>query len=44
MKEHLLRFTRIYEQLTDAQLDEDWLKQVEWSDNIFPEVNYRYWA
>ena len=44
VKEHLLRFTRIYEQLTDAQLDEDWLKQVEWSDNIFPEVNYRYWA
>jgi 1,4-alpha-glucan branching enzyme len=44
VKEHLLRFTRIYEQLTAAQLDEEWLKQVEWRDNIFPEVNYRYWV
>jgi 1,4-alpha-glucan branching enzyme len=44
VKEHLLRFTRIYEQLTAAQLDEEWLKQVEWPDNIFPEVNYRYWV
>ncbi len=44
VKEHLLRFTRIYEQLTAGQLDEEWLKQVEWWDNIFPDVNYRYWA
>jgi 1,4-alpha-glucan branching enzyme len=44
IKEHLLRFTRIYEQLTAAQLDEEWLKQVESRDNIFPEVNYRYWV
>jgi 1,4-alpha-glucan branching enzyme len=44
VKEHLLRFTRIYEQLTAAQLDEEWLKQVEWRDNIFPNVNYRYWV
>jgi 1,4-alpha-glucan branching enzyme len=44
VKEHLLRFSRIYEQLTTAQLDEEWLKQVEWRDNIFPEVNYRYWV
>ena len=44
VNEHLLRFTRIYEQLTAGQLDEEWLKQVEWRDNIFPDVNYRYWA
>ena len=43
VKDHLLRFTRIYEQLTTAQPDEEWLKQVEWQDNIFPGVNYRYW-
>jgi 1,4-alpha-glucan branching enzyme len=43
VKEHLLRFTRLYEQLTTAQLDEDWLKQVEWRDNLFPDVDYRYW-
>jgi len=44
VKEHLLRFTRIYEQLTAGQLDDDWLKQVEWRDNLFPDINYRYWA
>jgi hypothetical protein len=26
VKDHLLRFTRIYEQLTAGQLDEEWLK------------------
>ena len=44
VKEHLLRFTRIYEQLTAAQLDEEWLKQIEWRDNLFPDIDYRYWA
>ena len=44
VKEHLLRFTRLYEQLTSGQLDPEWLKQVEWRDNLFPDVNYRYWV
>ena len=44
VKEHLLRFTRIYEQLTTAQPDPEWLQQVEWRDNIFPDVDYRYWS
>jgi 1,4-alpha-glucan branching enzyme len=44
VKDHVLRFTRIYEQLTAGQLDEEWLKQVEWRDNLFPDINYRYWA
>ena len=44
VKDHLLRFTRIYEQLTTAQPDPEWLKQVEWRDNIFPDVDYRYWT
>jgi 1,4-alpha-glucan branching enzyme len=44
VKEHLLRFTRAYEQLTAGQLDAEWLQQIEWRDNLFPEVNYRYWT
>jgi 1,4-alpha-glucan branching enzyme len=44
VQDHLLRFTRIYEQLTTAQLDPEWLKQVEWRDNIFPDVDYHYWT
>ncbi|HOX56099.1 MAG TPA: DUF1957 domain-containing protein [Candidatus Paceibacterota bacterium] len=44
VKEHLLRFSRLYEQLTAGELDQDWLREVEWRDNLFPEVNYHYWA
>ena len=44
VKDHLLRFTRIYDQLSSGKLDHEWLKQVEQRDNIFPEVSYQYWA
>ena len=44
VKDHLLRFITLHEQLTVTRVDESSLKRVEWLDNIFPEVNYRYWA
>jgi len=44
VKDHLLRFSKIYEQLTASKVDEAWLKEVELKDNIFPEVNYRYYG
>lgn len=44
VKDHLLRFIALHEQLTATQVDEPWLARVEWQDNIFPEVNWRYWA
>ena len=44
VKDHVLRFTRIHEQLTAGQLDEEWLQQVEWRDNLFPDIDCRYWA
>ena len=44
VKDHVLRFTRIYEQLTAGQLDEEWLKEVEWRDNLFPNIDYRFWG
>jgi 1,4-alpha-glucan branching enzyme len=43
VKDHLLRFIALHEQLTTTRVDEQWLKHIEWLDNIFPEVNYRYW-
>jgi 1,4-alpha-glucan branching enzyme len=43
VKDHLLRFTRIYEQLAAGALDESSLAQVEAQDNLFPDVNWRYW-
>ena len=44
VKDHVLRFTRMYEQLTAGQLDEEWLKEVEWRDNLFPNIDYRIWG
>lgn len=40
-KEHVLRFNRLYEQLTANTIDEGWLGMVEGRDNIFPEIDYR---
>lgn len=42
--DHLLRFIALHEMLTLTRVDEPWLARVEWLDNLFPEVNYRYWA
>ncbi len=44
VKDHLLRFISLHEQLTATKIDEIWLTQIESMDNIFPEVNWRYWA
>jgi 1,4-alpha-glucan branching enzyme len=44
VKEHLLRFIALHEQLTATRVDEEWLSQVEATDNLFPDVNYHYWA
>ena len=44
VKDHLLRFIALHEQLTTTRIDEVWLEQIEAMDNVFPEVDYRYWA
>jgi 1,4-alpha-glucan branching enzyme len=40
-REHLLRFTRLYEQIKGNGIDETWLASVEGRDNLFPEIDYR---
>jgi len=40
-KDHLSRFTRLYEQLLSGNLNFEWLKEIEDKDNIFPKLNYR---
>jgi 1,4-alpha-glucan branching enzyme len=42
-KDHILRFTRLYDQVRCKAIDEDFLKNCEWRDNIFPSVNWRYY-
>lgn len=44
VKDHLLRFIALHEQLTATQVDADYLARVENTDNLFPHLNYRYWA
>ena len=44
VKDHLLRFIALHDQLTSTPIDPDWLATIEQIDNIFPDVNYHYWA
>lgn len=40
-KDHLLRFNRLYEDIKSNTIDEAWLSDIEYQDNIFPAVDYR---
>jgi 1,4-alpha-glucan branching enzyme len=44
VNEHLHRFGNIYAQLLSGAVDEPWLAQIEARDNIFPNLDYTYWA
>ena len=39
-KQHVLRFTRLYEQLMGGQVDERDLSLIEYKDNLFPFIDY----
>jgi 1,4-alpha-glucan branching enzyme len=39
-KEHLLRFTRLHDQIRAGQIDQSWLAHVEGRDNVFPEIDF----
>ena len=45
-KEHIGRFTRLYEALQHGRqaVDEPWLRSVEEQDNLFPEIDYHVYA
>ena len=40
-KDHLLRFTRLYEDIKSNSVDEGWLTDIEQKDNLFPDIDYR---
>jgi 1,4-alpha-glucan branching enzyme len=42
-RDHLLRFNRLYEQLNTNTIDEAFLVDCETRDNLFPNVNWRYY-
>jgi len=41
IKDHILRFTKLYEDIKQNTIDEEWLRDIEYKDNIFPEIDYR---
>ena len=41
---HLLNFNTLHEQIHACKIQELGLEKLEATDNIFPHVNYRYWA
>ena len=43
-KDHILRFTRLYDQIRCNSVNEEFLKNCEWRDNIFPNLNWRHYV
>jgi 1,4-alpha-glucan branching enzyme len=43
-REHVMRFTRLHDQIRAGRIDETWLDQVESRDNLFPELDYRTYS
>lgn len=43
-KDHVLRFTRLYDQLRCNNIDEKFLENCEWRDNLFPHLDWRHYA
>jgi 1,4-alpha-glucan branching enzyme len=43
-KTHLLRFTRLYEEIKGNRIDEAWLGEMEYKDNLFPDIDYKVYA
>jgi 1,4-alpha-glucan branching enzyme len=43
MIDHLARFNRLHDQLVTNTVDEKFLQDCEWRDNLFPNVNWRYY-
>jgi len=44
IRDHIERFTRLCWDLRQNRIDIDWLADIEYKDNIFPEIDYRVFA
>ncbi len=43
-KEHICRFNTLYEQIKHLNLDMNYVAELEWKDNPFPNIDYRTYA
>ena len=44
IKEHLFSFTKLYDELRTGTVSQPDLERTEGRDNLFPNLNYKYWA
>lgn len=40
-RDHTFRFNKLYDDIMGSRINENWLREVERRDNIFPEMDYR---
>lgn len=43
-KDHVMRFTDLYYMLRNGAIDENYLRDLEWKDNIFPSIDFRVYC
>lgn len=43
-KDHIERFTKLYEMVKSNSVDENYLSDVEWKDNLFPNIDFRVYC
>ncbi|MDK2992579.1 MAG: 1,4-alpha-glucan branching enzyme [Clostridiales bacterium] len=41
---HVQRFNKLYEDITGCKIDQQWLSEIEYLDNIFPDIDYRIYS
>ncbi|MBI4398164.1 MAG: DUF1957 domain-containing protein [Candidatus Omnitrophica bacterium] len=44
VRDHILRFTRLYGDIQNSSVNESWLREIEEKDNIFPQIDFRVYA
>jgi 1,4-alpha-glucan branching enzyme len=42
--DHLLRFNRLHDQFSVNDVDQKFLRDCEWRDNLFPKISWRYYC
>lgn len=42
-KQHIANFLRLYDDIKYCKIDDNFVAQLEWQNNIFPDIDYRSW-
>jgi 1,4-alpha-glucan branching enzyme len=43
-KDHIYRFTRLYDEIKSNHIDGGFLSDIEYKDNLFPDIDYRMYT